>query len=92
MSPSHGGGKRSLTLRGFGTITIKEKNGEGSLIIEDDNGSVVISELNGPGHVYLRNKGAQKITTKDGLGDILFKGAPPIIGTKNSSGVSKREQ
>jgi hypothetical protein len=86
-------GDGSLTLRGFGKITINEKNGKGTLIIENDNKEVYIKKLNGPGNVFLRNEGKKKIEEKNGPGDVLFKHKPPIIvKVVDGPGTSKREE
>lgn len=88
-------GDGSTTLRNFGKITIKEKNGAGRLIIEADCKEVEIADINGPGNVYLRNTGKKKIGKKDGGGDIYFLNSPPIVDLskiKNGPGSIKREK
>jgi hypothetical protein len=86
-------GKSSLTLKKFGKITINKKDGEGTLYIEDDNkGPVVIKNVNGAGHVYLRTKGDKEIGVEDGPGDVLWKVEPPSIGMKNGTGTVKKEE
>lgn len=84
-------GKGSLTLHNFGEIRIKEKNGPGVLVIEEDNKSVIILKVDGPGGVYLRNNGYKKIVDKNGPGNVYFKGAPPIVVHQDGPGKILRE-
>lgn len=84
-------GKGSLTLHNFGKITINEKNGPGSLVIQDDNKSVVIKKVDGAGAIYLRNSGYKKIVDKNGPGNIYFRVVPPIIDRKDGEGKILRE-
>lgn len=84
-------GKGSLTLHNFRKITIKEKNGPGSLVIQDDNKSIVIEKVDGPGAVYLRNRGYKKIVDKNGPGNVYFRAVPPIIGHQDGEGKILRE-
>jgi hypothetical protein len=86
------GGGGTLTLHGFGNITIKEKNGNRTLVVESDNKSVTIETVNGVGQTYLRNPGFKKIQSKNGTGNVYFKGFPPIVEAQNGTGTVKREQ
>jgi hypothetical protein len=85
-------GDGGLTLHGFRNITILgKKDGNGTLVVENDNQSITIREVNGPGKTYLKNKGLKKISLKDGPGDVYFQGAPPFVGTMNGTGQIREE-
>jgi hypothetical protein len=80
-------GDGSLTLHGFGNVTILgKKDGNGTLVVENDNKTITIREVNGPGDTYLRNNGLKKISLKDGPGNVYFHGAPPFVDKKNGTG------
>lgn len=80
-------GDGSLTLHGFGAITIhNQKNGNGTLTVEADCGSISIQSVDGNGDVYFKNPGSKSISHKNGNGNIYFSGKPPKIGTKDGNG------
>jgi hypothetical protein len=84
-------GKGTCTLKNFGSIEIRnKKDGDGVLIVEDSK-SIQIREVNGSGQTYFRIDGRKVIDTKDGAGNIYFKGAPPIVREKNGPGKVLRE-
>lgn len=80
-------GEGSLTLRGFGSISIhNQKNGSGQLIVESDCDSIRISRVDGQGDVILKNPGSKTIGDKNGDSNIRFAGKPPKIGRKDGNG------
>jgi hypothetical protein len=85
------GGKGTLTLRKFGNITVQEKNGVRTLVVEDNNKSVTFNVVNGAGNTFLRNSGLKKIQSKNGSGNVFFQGDPPFVHEFNGSGKLIRE-
>jgi hypothetical protein len=85
------GGNGILTLHNFGNITIQEKNGVRTLVVESDNKSVTINVVNGAGQTFLRNSGFKKIVTLNGTGAVKFQGNPVIVENKNGDGIVARE-
>lgn len=84
-------GNGTLELHGFSKIVIKnKKDGNGRLTVHDDCGAFECKEINGTGDTYLFNNGPKRVQRKDGDGDILFAGQPPMVAEKNGNGVVKR--
>jgi hypothetical protein len=53
--------------------------------VEDDNKSVAVFKVDGPGATYFRNSGYRKINDKNGPGNVYFKGGPPSSITRTET-------
>jgi hypothetical protein len=86
------GGHGTLTLNKFGNITIQEKNGGRTLVVESDVASVTINKVDGTGETHLRNSGFKRIVSKNGAGNVFFRGDVVFVDSANGTGKVLAEQ